>query len=336
MKTISKFLFTMTIFVLSASVTLGKPSVVLDSVSDVEIKQSINTLSDVATLIIPRHTEELQGKILKDYINVGDSIEIQLGYNGENYPEFKGYVTNVGASVPVVISCEDEMYMLRSMRLSGKQYESTSLKSILNENIKGYDLVIDYDFTFGKLTVQKGVSAYDLLMHLKKEYGIDSYFKDKSLHTGWQSDVATKYKNNPNFRKTTINVDEYPELNNGLKYVSIEGRKCRIKATSHLPNGTKYHEELGDADGPLRSLSFYNIPKDQLKDVAAKELNKMKFSGYEGSITRLGWPRVSAGESVELVSDDNPDKNGSYLVAGLTKRFNEGGYRRIMELGLKI
>ncbi|MGV4470850.1 hypothetical protein ACQ1PY_11035, partial [Ornithobacterium rhinotracheale] len=75
----------------------------------IDIYRSFQKLSNTAVVVLPREFNEVKGKSLLDYIHIVDSIKIELGYNGELYTEFDGYITNIGAEITTILECEDEM-----------------------------------------------------------------------------------------------------------------------------------------------------------------------------------------------------------------------------------
>ena len=61
----------------------------------------------------------------------GDSVRIHLGYNGSLQLAFAGYASVTSASRPVVITCEDEMFMLKQMPARKKAYRSVTIETLL-------------------------------------------------------------------------------------------------------------------------------------------------------------------------------------------------------------
>lgn len=115
----------------------------------IHIENSTDKLSDTAKLTLPREFKQLQyssqsisiaQKRLLDYIKVGDKIKIEFGYDGDLKPEFVGYITRIGAEIPIELDCEDEMWMLKKMKPVNKLFKNTTLKEVVKFLAPGYKI----------------------------------------------------------------------------------------------------------------------------------------------------------------------------------------------------
>jgi hypothetical protein len=116
--------------------------IVYDYVCEVEINKSYLTLTDTATITIPRKLIYKSGQPLnlqnqndyKDYVvlpalsdtentayvvgadalfKVGDKVKIEIGFFPNMQTRFEGYISKVVSSLPIQIQCEDKMWILK-------------------------------------------------------------------------------------------------------------------------------------------------------------------------------------------------------------------------------
>lgn len=323
------------IYNMECQITIG--NVILKKVSSASIVASVKDLSDTATLVLPRNISQFNGKkSLLESIKIDDKVEIKLGYNGMLFREFEGYVKNIGASEPIELELEDEMYILRKKKLKGKHYTTTSIQEILKEYFSEYELVLDnFNVNLVSFRIDNDVSAFDLLHHLKENYPVDFYFKNGTdplkpalYFTYNYSEVPTAYK---------VYHLEKNVVKNELKHIVSSARKARIKAISKLRNGKTISVTFGDSDAKANTLNFAHIETEkELERLAKAELEKIKNNEFSGKIKGFGFPRTQSGEGLEIQSKKNPDRNGKFLIDKVTITFNESGYRRENEISKKI
>ncbi len=309
-------------------VTIG--DVVFDHVGSVEIKQSVIQLTDTATMTLPR-AYKLKDKNVLDYIKVGDQATIQLGYNGELHEEFSGYVREINTSIPLVIHLDDEMYQLKKGNIIDS-WEKITLKELLTEIAPGYKTECP-KVNLGKFQIDSA-SPFIVLQELKKQYGFYSWTKGKTLHCGFAYDIKD---NAPVNHVYTYGLN-IPKGGNQLKYNRKEDIKLRVTAIANKPNGKKLKVEIGskDRDAQQRTLNFGDKTKEELKELANKELAKIRFDGYTGTIRGFGIPLTMAGDTLELRNMPEADGNGKYLIEAVTIKWGKGGYLRTNKLSYQV
>ena len=85
-----------------------------DYVGEVQILSSWKTLTDTATIKVPRNLISRNKMKLNDKVAVGQKVSIKLGYNLEPSLRFKGYVDAIGAATnEMEIKCQDDMWLLK-------------------------------------------------------------------------------------------------------------------------------------------------------------------------------------------------------------------------------
>lgn len=262
---------------------------------------------------------------------VGDPVVIRAGYDGELKEEFRGYVRRISPSIPLVLELEDEVFQLRRINLQ-RSWRTTTLKEILEYIIQGTGVslvgeVPTIEFTKFYL---KNVSAAHALQRLKEEYRLIIYFREPGrLFVGLASgtdDTIVKYTVGRNV------------VDHDLEWVSQDDVRIRVKAILIRRDGSKLEEEVGDPEGELRTLHFYELADAMaLKERAKEELLKFKRDGYQGSLRGFLIPECRIGNTVRL-KDETYDNNneGDYLAQRVVTTIDDGGGRRSIELGLKV
>lgn len=151
--------------------------IVYDFVCELEIDRGTDTLTDTATITIPRKLIYKSGAALTpqnqndlhDYIVLpalgdtqnkayvvgadalfkrGDKVKIELcyGYDDERKlkTRFEGYITSVSSTLPITIKCEDKMWLLKQTSITlpdPKTYKpTTKTKTSYNANSVKYSL----------------------------------------------------------------------------------------------------------------------------------------------------------------------------------------------------
>ena len=311
------------------------------SVKQIEITQNIELLSTTARVELPREFKNarkhgqnisIERKNLLELIKVGDSIHIEAGYNGDYFTEFEGYITQIGADIPLLLTCEDEMYQLKNKPLINKTYASVTLEQLLKDIAPGYEKEV-LDMQLGKLMIERS-SPYKVLEELKKQYGVHCSFRGKKLIAGlkldFKSEAIHHFIFDKNFRQSK-----------DLKYKNKNERKILLKAES-LQKGTskKVTYQYGEEGGGERTLHApTNLTLEELKDFTEKTYNSSVFDGYEGTLEGFGYPRTQAGDTVALTDPNYPDKHrdGLYLLESVTIVLNsQEGFKRKSKISMKL
>ena len=107
----------------------------LSGLHSVEIKKSVHQIIQTANLELPlslvyRNSQMLERIRLIDKIKEGDSIKIDLGYNGKNQTEFTGYIKRINLKQPLELELEDEMYLMRKVRFT-KNFKKAQVRDVV-------------------------------------------------------------------------------------------------------------------------------------------------------------------------------------------------------------
>lgn len=308
----------------------------------IQIESTIEKLSDTAKIELPREFKNalmndkgfsLERKNLLEYLKIGDSITIEAGYNGDLYTEFEGYLTEIGAEIPTVLECEDEMYKLKRAKLINKSFASVTLKELLKFIAPGYEIEA-LDMSLGKMLIERA-TPYKVIEKLKSDYGIRCFFKGKKLYAGMLVDFKPQTVHQFNFKRNIRSSSD-------LVYKTKEGRQLFIKAESMQKGGAtkKVTYEFGTpGESEVTLHAPINLTQSELKDWTEKYWNSKIFDGLEGSLDSWGLPRTETGDSAQIVDPNYPTgyRDGQYFIEGVTITIDESsGFKRQNKLSFKI
>ncbi len=304
--------------VLSSNIKIGKYT--FNYVHEVFIETNFESLTNTGLIKLPKNLKFQKGQ-MKTEIKKGDEVIIQIGYDGQLNTVFEGFVSRLKTTVPVEIELEDLMWKLKQIEVNDVAKNET-LKSFLERNIP---YKIDcFDIELPRFVASK-ITAAKLLDLVKEQTGLYTFIRDNTVVVGKQYDAQ-------NYKSHKILLDYNVEIEN-LEYMIKDDLKLKVTAISNMENGEKIEVELGDPEGEERTLNFYNLKKEDLTKIAEKELDKLKYDGYRGSITIFGEPLVKHGDVVELLDKEESDRRGNYFVDAVNYSHGVNGYRQELTLG---
>ncbi len=286
-----------------------------DFVNEVVIEKSRKTLTNTATITIARRLKILNGDI-NTIIKRGSKVEIWLGYDGNLVQEFSGYVSGVGAKIPLVINCQDEMWNLKQNSFT-KTWKKVKIAEVVKYVYSGATQVVDLQL--GGFCCKKESTA-QVLDKLKKD-GLQCYFLNGVLIVDFAGVVHNKGKE--------VNYDFYQNIiENNLEYKVKDDARIKVIATSKMHTGKKLEVILGDPDGDVHTLHYVNLDKTELEKIATAEIETLKYEGYKGDFTTFGLPYIEPGDIAVMTDPDYPEHQGAYLTESVKTTFNTSGFRR--------
>lgn len=134
-------------------VSRDRGKIIIRRFSKIKTESSWKKLTDTATIVLPRKVRDFDRYKVNEIFQSGDPVIIRLGYNGDLYEEFTGYIFKVTTGVPIEITLEDEMYMLKRETVSVSR-KSCTLKELLNEIAPSYTVLCD-DTAIGSVRYSK-------------------------------------------------------------------------------------------------------------------------------------------------------------------------------------
>lgn len=308
---------------------IGRVAFKFRSVNSFKVESSWQVLSDIAEIVIAKKMFfEDKGKVF-ELIKAGDPIKLRAGYNGEYFDEFTGFVAEILDDMPVVLKCEDNMYLLKRTPVN-KSYPSVKLEKLLTDIVPSEFKIDAMDIDLGSLFLSK-TTVSQVLQMLKDDYGLYSYFNGDTLVSG------KIYTDNPNTEVVKYAMDGARKniITNDLKYRKKEDIKIKVTMTSYLGDGTKKAVTVGDAEGQEQKLVCSNISNDEaIKALAQKELDRLKIDGFSGGVRTFAIPFVKHGYTASVENNEYKERSGDYYVDGVTTTLNDmGAYHRVVKLG---
>ena len=303
----------------------------LRMVEKVSIKRSVELLSDTATITLPG-TVFNKAINIEDKIKVGDAVEIELGYNDDLKPEFKGYLKAIktdGGSL--TLELEDDIYLFRKS-VKDEEMKNASVKSILENicsQVGGFSVSCDYDFSYDKFVINNA-TGYDVLKKIQDEASPNIYLKDKVLHVHPQyAEIfgEARYDFSRNIERDGTD----------LKYKSEDERKLLVVVEGTDETGATVSVEKGTTGGDKMTLKLPGVSsRSSLEQKAQSVLEQKVYTGYEGSFQSWLVPYVDAGYKVAITDPDYEIKNGTYYVISVETTFSKDGGVRKITLGKRL
>lgn len=325
------------------NIEIGKNK--FDFVTDGVFSSSWKTLTDTGNISIPHKFKKDNKTIFVGDDNLfkkGDAVNISAGYYPNSESIFEGYVTKIEPSIPVNITFEDAAYLLKQTNLT-LSFENVTLKTLLTTAIKeasgkatgyvkeGLDKIkieaIDANLGAFRLT---NVNITAILQELKKTYALTSFFRGHTLYVGLAYYAENRALNTFTFGENII------DSGTSLEYQKIDDVSFKVRAVSMLENNKKIEIDLGDPNGEQRTITKYNLTESELRAVATREIDRLKYEGFRGKIYTFIEPLVRHGDEVEIIDPFRPEKNGIYLTESVNYTIGVGGYFQEINLGVKV
>lgn len=324
-------------FILQCVISIG--AFTFNSVNEVKITKSVDLLSDTATIKMPisallgNQVAGFEKKPLETAIKAGDKVSIRLMYEDViNTLEFEGFVTFVKPNAPTItIECEDAVYLIRKKRIH-KNFGKTTLSELLKfiTQDTGVELAGNIpEIEFDKF-IFKNVNGAKALQKLKEQYGLSFFIDDNNkLFAGLRQQIGNGKEVIYSLHKNVIKHQ--------LTFRKAEELRLRIKVVGVKKNNKKVEVIVGDTDGEQRTLFKYNVSDiAKLREIGRAELNDLKYTGYQGTITSFLAPFATRAMAAVIFDEDFPDRKGRYFIVKVVTTFGINGARRNVEIGKLI
>ncbi len=332
-------------FVLFCDITVGSYRFL--QCHEVKIEKSWRKLGDTCTIQLPKlvRSPDLKSNTLESFIKVGDPVIVKLKYLGlAEHTEFEGIVSRIKPNIPFEIECEDSVWYLKRtpVRKSWSVADKATLKDVVaylvdevNKKFPAAALDLSRDlpevnFTEG-FVIQSGNNAATALEKIRDHFGLASYFKGKTLFTGLS------------YQKTYGTVRHslaWNVIDSDLTYRKNEDTQIRIKPIGITKQNKKVEtkEIVGDASGELRTVHYYNVSNEsELLNLAKNDLEKYKFTGFEGEFRTFLYPYAEPLMITELKDPRYGEvRAGSYIIDSVLTTFSVRGARREISPGIKV
>lgn len=305
-------------------------------VNALTIESSWEMATDTLKVTLPRKLD-WEGKALATGSNPilqrGQNVTIKIGYDDQNEEVYSGYILDISAKIPLEITCEDEMFLLKKGEFT-KSYRSVTLSELLKDLLKDsgvkYEVIVER--RLGAFKISKATPA-KVLNYLRENYHIKYFFRNKILYAGLVA-VAKLQKTHTFYFEPTKNSGEFQYvITHDLVFKRKEDVKIQLKGIIKQSNGKDKEVKAGDEDGEVRTFNFtVNTPESDVKKQLAQHLERLKYTGYRGTMTVFGTPQVNHGDLVKLFDPQYPERDGRYLVKKVTRNHGVAGSQQILEL----
>lgn len=372
-------------------------SFVLNFVNSFECEHSWKNLTNTAKIIFPKNVilqtpdgsrydlsshRETGGKNIvaggtvdnQPFLMRGDKVTVKAGYyyydaaDNEIVPDlvtiYEGFVTVIKLKMPIEVTCEDNMYLLKQvlvppeLRLFSAE---TSIEEIATKLVdyvnlqKGTSLTV-HDAPAGVRTyagayrVVGNVTVAQVLDDFRSHMKINSWFRGDALHCSaiaYFPDEANPV--NPifvfqqNIIDDSLNYTRLDDVRLGATVYTVQQEEqTTTNKNGHAKTKMKRLETtVGDPEGEQRTIIVYSKPGEvttvaQLKAQGEAQLKRFKYEGFVGEFTTFGEPVVNHGDTIELWDNILPERNGVYFVSSVARSTGVNGYRQKIKLDIKV
>ncbi len=329
-------------FLMTGNITFGDLSDSTDKgfkckFNSCEWRHSIDDISSTAEINIPGKASLYSTVVYTaDIIKPGKKVKIECGYDGKNDLQFSGFVVKcVKSSVGTKIYCEGYSYQLRNKAFS-KSYSNPSLKTILNDVIKGTSIKLSkdiQDITFKSGFVFK-TNAFDVLKYLHEQCLLTVYFYNDTLYVGLkftQKGKEIKYRLNWNVIDDDNLVLSEPVAN--PKQYILQSREKDGTMTS-----------VTEGQGTIIKVKVPNIFDKSILQLLASQM-KLENEGriYQGSLKTFLMPFAKPADTALISSFTNEDKRDGkketfekYFIESVRGSFSINGGRQTVGIAIKL
>ena len=364
---------------------------IFDFVNDFECSSTWQNLSDTGSLKMPKNMfyrtptgEKINferkniGWGTSDYPPLflrGDKIKIELGYVYDVYTDakselntiFEGYITSINPKMPLEITFEDNMWLLKQTQAPNKTFKGSeyTLETMLSELLQGTPYTMKMELNgkpletkFGDFTTQNETVAM-VLERLQKDFRFESFFVGNELRCGFvvyypdtrknhvfkfqhniiSDDLIYKRKDDV---KIGVEIHTHQTISSGQvnKDGSVKTKKQKIDLFGYYDHNdlkiVPVDEKPKAFDGEIRTINMMQMPMSQVKDYIQKQLNRLSYDGWRGTFETFGLPKVNHGDIVQLIDNVIPERNGRYMVKGVSTSFGMNGFRQSISLDIKV
>jgi hypothetical protein len=338
-----------------------------DSVVSIDVKNDAAHIGATCDIVVPLNSRLKYQNVGKDYItdpspnnylfNSGDTVTVLAVYEG--YKDwvnvFDGYVNDFTEGTPLTVKCLDAVYLLNQSTINLEYKKPTPLKNIINDILKGTGIVqigIEKNYTTENGTSMtnpvfdlelenltfKNMSPAACLEYIKTNIGLNITLMGKQLYVNIASNTTNTVK-----LDTRINV-----CKSDLQKPNSTFQKFKVKAWFIREDSTRDSFEVGDENGALREVFFYNIPKTDYINISTKEglksiprrynelaneaLKKVKQVRYSGTVEIYLYPFCDLFWRCEYKDLRYPEKNGVYVITALDYKLDGNGFHKTLKL----
>jgi len=312
-------------------------------------------------------------------IKRGDQVIIESDYIywDKNLNELKteritiaeGFVSKVGAKLPIEIEFEDNMWLLKQIPLANQSFKSTdSLEDVMVKALEGTGFSVNMlttttiKFDTGMLSAENETVA-QFLAKLKKDYFLNAYFRGNELRIGSLIYIEAEAQEKTfMFEETIISSDlDYRRKDDVIlsavasnhieektgkmtKDGKAKTAKKRIEVLVTLKDDKLITKIIGkgekpdpNVEGERRTFTFpFAKTTDELIKLAETELRRYYYDGFKGEFVTFGMPYVQFGDNAKIINPKQKEQNGLYKIKSVDYSGGVEGWRQKIKLDYKL
>ena len=322
-----------------------------DYVTNLVIESSWNTFTDTAIITLPNKFIRNNKVIVagtNNLFNRGDVVEINIGYFPKLERRFTGFLNNIHPETPLVLECEDPMWLLKQINLKSKQFINTTIKTVIDFATADLDnLTIEFDDKDAKIGSfeidNKGfVNAVTVFEVLKKNFGYNIYFQDGVLQVRILNSILSLDKT-AHVMDTEFNIIEDnltfqrdDDVGMVVRFDSKQKDNSVITLFGFKDKGETVISRTPKQGGIVNSWKVPELSEDLIRQLITRNIDKYIWEGFQGSFTTFLEPTIEHSDRIDFIDNRLPEKNGRYLIKTVVTTFGVDGGRQIIELRNKV
>lgn len=313
------------------SVTIGGK--VINTVHSVKTKYDSKHIGSSCDIVVPLNSQisykDGKNNFLTAYVlaafKVGDPVVVKAQYMNAGLPEltiFEGTVFEFKEGTPCTIRCIDYNSLLGHIK--DYKWKSITLKDVITTVLKGTGISLilpTVSVNFVNLTFRQ-MSPWAILEYIKKNIGLNIALNGNKLYC--------------NIASNTLDVLAYRSDRNlfdcALQQPDTVWQGFKVKAWFINPNGTRNSLEVGDTEGHLTEVYFYDVAGGLpvYTKLAGEALNKIRQRRFSGHVKGYLYPDCKLFDKVIYTDVRYTDRSGNYVITELSHELSDAGFHREM------
>lgn len=307
---------------------------VLETVHSVKTKFDSKHIGSTCDIVCPLNSQIDYADGIHDFLpnqvlnkfKVGDKVNIKATYTNISEPYvtvFNGTIFEFKEGMPITIKCIDYIKLLGNVK--DYRWKSITLQTLVMTILQGTGItpilpIPSMEFT--NLTFRQ-CSPWQILTYIKKNIGLNISLQGDRLYVNVASNTLNK---------VIYRTDRNLHNNDGLQQPDTVWQGYKVKAWFLQPNGVRDSLEVGEGDGHLTEVYFYNISGGlpAYQKLAAEALVKVKQRKFSGKVRGYLYPDCRLFDQVQYTDLRYPDRNGNYVVTELSHDISDKGFHREM------
>lgn len=322
-----------------------------DYLTNLTIDSSWSTFTDTATITLPNKFIKDNEVIIAGTNNLfkrGDVAEINIGYFPNLQRRFTGFLNTLKPESPLVLECEDPMWLLKQINLVSKQFINTTIKEVIDYTTAGLgNLTIEFDDKDGEIgdfeIDNKGfVNAVTVFEVLKKQFGYNIYFQDGILQVRILNSVIALDRP-VHVMDTQFNIIEDnlifqrdDDVGMVVRFESKQKDNSVITLFGFKDKGETVISRTPKQGGIVNSWKVPGLSERLMKQLITRNIDNYIWEGFQGSFVTFLEPTIEHSDRIDYIDNKHPEKNGRYLIKRVITSFGIDGGRQIVELRNKV